>query len=215
MANATVFVTGTGTEVGKTAFSMRLARSLRKKGWCAVKPIETGWPSDGADTHTDAVALAEACGDPSLAKREAFYRAEPALGPVSIETEGGFGVNLAAIEKELAQIATQFQGMLIEGAGGVLVPLSSKVLTADWIATLDAKAIIVSKNALGTQSDTIAAYEALKHRNIDVLAVALNDHYADESSATNADVLARWIDAPILRFVDSMRAFEKLIDKIG
>jgi len=197
------FVTATGTGVGKTWLACALATACVQKGKrvAAIKPIETGVDPD----PTDALQLARACHDPSLARATGLYRAREPLAPYAIEKRGGPSVgSLRALSKRIRELASNADYAIVEGVGGVLVPLDREHTIADLAALLDLQTILIARNALGVLSYTLTAMEALRKRNVSVRAIVLNhvdrSHRDDLSRASNAEVLADYFPRiPIVR----------------
>lgn len=197
-----VFMTATGTGVGKTWLSVALTEACLQRGKkvVAIKPIETGADPD----PRDALALADACGDPSLASASGLYRAQPPLAPYAVEKAGGPAVgSLEAMAQRVRELGADADFVIVEGAGGVLVPLDHQHSMADLMHHLDLPAVIVAHNALGVLSYTLTAVEALRKRRIPVRAIVLNElerpHADDPSRASNAAVLAELLPRlPIL-----------------
>jgi len=197
------FITATGTGVGKTWLATALASACVQRGKrvAAIKPIETGVDPD----PVDALALAQACGDASLANATGLYRAKEPLAPYAIEKRGGPSIgSLRALAKRVRQLGSAADYAIVEGAGGVLVPLDREHTIADFAALLDLQTVLVARNALGVLSYTLTAVEALRKRKISVRAIVLNHverGYKDDlSRSSNADVLADYIPRiPILR----------------
>ncbi len=198
-----VFITATGTGVGKTWLATALASACVERGKriAAVKPIETGVDPD----PVDALALATACGDLSLATAPGLYRAKEPLAPYAIEKRGGPRIgSLRALSKRVRELGSHADYTIVEGVGGVLVPLDREHTIADLAALLDLQTVLVARNALGVLSYTLTAVEALRKRNVSVRAIVLNHvdrAYKDDlSRSSNADVLADYLPRiPILR----------------
>jgi dethiobiotin synthetase len=197
------FITATGTGVGKTwlATALTAACVQRGKRVAAIKPIETGVDPD----PVDAFALARACGNESLASAPGLYRAREPLAPYAIEKRGGPSVgSLRALAKRVRELAHDADYTIVEGVGGVLVPLDREHTIADLAALLDLQTVVVARNALGVLSYTLTAVEALRKRKISVRAIVLNhverNHKDDPSRTSNADVLADYFPRiPIVR----------------
>lgn len=197
------FVTATGTGVGKTWIATALARACvdRGKHVAAIKPIETGVDPE----PLDALALARASGDESLATAVGLYRAKEPLAPYAIEKRGGPAVgSLRALAKRIRELSAGSDYLIVEGAGGVLVPLDREHTIADLAAELDLQTVLVARDALGVLSYTLTAVEALRKRNVSVRAIVLNhverDHEDDLSRRSNAEVLTDYLPRiPVLR----------------
>lgn len=198
-----VFVTATGTGVGKTWVACALTRACVERGSrvAALKPVETGVDPD----PLDALALARACGDESLAHADGFYRGTEPLAPYAIERQGGPAVgSLRALAKRVREHASHADYAIVEGAGGVLVPLDRTHTIADLAAQLDLQTILVARNELGVLSYTLTAVEALVKRGVSVRAIVLNhvdrSTRGDVSRASNAEVLSDYLPrTPVVR----------------
>jgi dethiobiotin synthetase len=197
------FITATGTGVGKTWLATALAAACMQRGKrvAAIKPIETG-----ADPEPlDALQLAQACNDKALAYADGLYRAREPLSPYAIEKRGGPAVgSLRVLTKRVRELGADADYTIVEGVGGVLVPLDREHTIADLAAQLDLQTVLVARNALGVLSYTLTAMEALRKRNVSVRAIVLNhvnrNHREDMSRTSNADVLADYFPRlPILR----------------
>lgn len=197
------FITATGTGVGKTWIATALASACSAQGKhvVAIKPIETGVDPN----PSDAIALARASGNESLATAPGLYRAKEPLAPYAIAKLGGPPVgSLRTLAKRVREIGADADYLIVEGAGGVLVPIDRDHTMADLAALLDLQTILVARDALGVLSYTLTAVEALRARNVSVRAIVLNHvergPVYDVSRASNAAVLADYLPrVPILR----------------
>jgi len=197
------FITATGTGVGKTWLAIALSRAclVRGKQVAAIKPIETGADPD----PLDALALARASGDESLATAPGLYRAKEPLAPYAVQKRGGPPVgSLRRLAKRTRELGARADYVIVEGAGGALVPIDREHTMADLAALLDLPTVVVARNALGVLSYTLSAVEVLRTRNVSVRAVVLNHvdrgGAADLSAASNADVLTDYLPRiPVVR----------------
>jgi dethiobiotin synthetase len=209
------FVTATGTGVGKTWVACAMTRACVERGSrvAALKPVETGVDPD----PLDALALGRACGDESLAHGEGFYRGTEPLAPYAIERQGGPAVgSLRTLAKRIREHARGADYAIVEGAGGVLVPLDRTHTIADLAAQLDLQTILVARDELGVLSYTLTAVEALVKRGVSVRAIVLNHvdrgSHEDVSRASNADVLGDYLPrTPIVRF-PRVQSHSNLVD---
>lgn len=161
---STVIVTGTDTGIGKTVFSAGLTRALGATYW---KPVQSG-----LEEATDSESVAHLSGRPVLP--EAYRLQLPASPHLSAEAEG--------VEIDLARLAAPaVEGALvIEGAGGLMVPLTRRHLFVDVIARWEAPVILVARTTLGTINHTLLSLEALRVRGVSVAGVAfVGDEMAD------------------------------------
>jgi dethiobiotin synthase len=195
-----LFVSSTGTSEGKTAVTIALAAALRQSGMhiAALKPMETGCKP----VAEDAIALANAAGDPSLAERPGFFRAQLPASPYAVQLEGEQPApSLSQLAHAVSLVARDYQGVLVEGAGGLFVPITRTQLVADLVHLLQLPVLLVATNRLGVLSNVLAAHEAALHRGVRIAAVVLNRHAPDdESTRTNHVILAERLDCPVLEF---------------
>ncbi|RZV10548.1 dethiobiotin synthetase [Natrinema hispanicum] len=186
-ATQPIAVVGTGTGVGKTVITAGLTRLLREAGHDAraIKPAQTGHPPDD-----DAEFVATACDDPEAATCPRYL--EPALAPrVAAEVADeslSYETIRAACEREIDATAVP----IIEGIGGLRVPLAGDHEVIDLVADLEAAAVVVTRSGLGTLNHTALSIDALEARGIDVVGIVCNE-YAGETVAerTNPDELER------------------------
>lgn len=184
-----LFVTATGTGVGKTTVTCALARALRACGRevVALKPIETGLVDGVA---ADARALADACGRPELASDPRWYRARAPLCPYAASLEGEAVPDLGALA-DVAREVSRGHVALVEGAGGLLVPLTRDTTIADLAASLDLPLLVVAPDRLGVLSDALTTIECAERRGLRVAALVLNRFgEGDPSVTSNARILA-------------------------
>jgi dethiobiotin synthase len=162
-----VFVTGTDTGIGKTVVSAALVHRCRAYGAVRYwKPIQTGSPEDD---DTSIVAELGECREAEL-YCTGIRLPRPLSPHLSARIAGG------RIElREVLAMAPTFDVCypIVEGAGGVYVPLNDKELMIDLIAALKLRALIVARSGLGTINHTLLTLEALRSRAIDISGVVL------------------------------------------
>ena len=156
-----LFVTGIGTNVGKTVVSAILAEKLQADYW---KPIQAG-DLDNTDSMKVSQWLENST---SVIHREVYKLTEPMSPHAAAERDG--------VSIELNNIMTpETKGDLaIEGAGGLMVPLNKYDLVIDLIPHLQAEAVLVSQHYLGSINHTILSIEALRSRNINISGIIFN-----------------------------------------
>lgn len=162
--NRSIFVTGIGTEVGKT---LAAAAICRQTGWPYWKPVQTGTGEGAGDTEFVAASLGERLASPF--KAPAYSFAAP-LSPHAAAAMEGREIDLATI---LAQVPTGGP-CVIEGAGGVWVPLNAKETMLDLMLALQARVVVISRNYLGSINHTLLTIVALRQAGIDPLGVIFN-----------------------------------------
>jgi dethiobiotin synthetase len=156
-----IFVTGIGTDVGKTVASAILVEALHADYW---KPVQTG-----SYYGTDGEKVRKLVGNSKSAFHPESYCFEQYMSPhAAAETSG------VEIEFDKINLPETSNTLIIEGAGGILVPLNRKTFMVDLIKKFDAEAILVVQNYLGSINHTLLSIEALKSRGIKLLGIILN-----------------------------------------
>ena len=208
------FITATGTGVGKTWLTSALSRACVSRGLrvASIKPVETGVDPQ----PLDAIELGQACEQPALAYAEGLYRAAPPLAPYAVERSGGPPIgSLARLAQRTLELAAHAECVLVEGAGGVLVPLDAENTIADFAATLGLPIVLVAENALGVLSYTLTAVEALRTRGLQVQAIALQRIHgqdgSDISPSSNAAVLKSYLPGVSIVSLPHVRSIPELI----
>ncbi|HKC50395.1 MAG TPA: dethiobiotin synthase [Myxococcota bacterium] len=199
-----VFVTGTDTGAGKTAVACALARAARAAGLHVrvLKPIETGCArgADGELVPADALALAEAAGDDAPLARLCPHRfALPAAPEVAAAAEGA-SIALEPIAAALALAAKDADLVLVEGAGGLLVPIAPGLDMAGLAARFDLPIVVAARASLGTLNHTLLTLEAARARDLRVLGVVVS-HTAKvhpDADRRNLDLLLARLPARFL-----------------
>jgi dethiobiotin synthetase len=187
-----VFVTGTGTGVGKTTVCGLLAGFLRARGMRVTtqKWVETGvtdGPTD-IDVHRRLMGDSDPGAAPLLADRCPYRFTLPASPHLAAAHEGR-RVDPAVIEAAYRRLAETHDAVLVEGAGGFLVPLSEELLTGDLVARIGLPVVVVAANRLGCVNDALLTVEAVRRRGIPLIGLVFN-RLPGEGGGTAADVLA-------------------------
>ena len=166
-----IFITGIGTGVGKTVISAIITEALKANYW---KPIQAGF-----DDGTDALEVKQLVSNTdSLFFDEVYKLKLPASPHIAAREEN--------IKIEMNKIVSSFQNMsnnnpnnnlIIEGAGGLLVPINDNEFIIDIIKNLNAKVILVSRNYLGSINHSLLTAQICKQQNIDVLGWVFNDQF--------------------------------------
>jgi dethiobiotin synthase len=156
-----IFVTGTDTDIGKTVVSACLVRALNADYW---KPIQSGLV-DGRDR--DSVSTLAELNEKRI--HPSTYELQAPLSPHEAARLENVSLNM----DELI-LPTTDNSLVVEGAGGVLVPINSEFLMIDLMARLGLPVIVVARSGLGTINHTLLTLEALRTRNIDILGIIVN-----------------------------------------
>lgn len=214
MSSNIVVVTGTDTEIGKTLVTAGMARALRRRGVdvIAIKPVESGTAPNPGPVE-DGVMLAEATGQ--VAPNQALVRLrEPLAPPVAADIDG-VELDMNSWCDTIRESAAHADIVLVEGAGGLLSPLTWTQTARELARELDASALVVASDKLGTLNHTILVLEALEAADIPVCGVVFSaPAAADTSTGRNAQTLRDFLDfarvAEVPRVADWREAAEHL-----
>ena len=165
------FVTGTDTGVGKTVVTGGVAAALRAEGRSVgiLKPVQSGARTD--DPSGDAALLGATC----------VYAFEAPLAPLVAARLERATVELEPIVRAAERLAAANDVLLVEGAGGLLVPLADGLLVADVARALALPLVVVARAGLGTVNHVLLTLEAARARGLEVAAVVLN---GDDDAST-------------------------------
>ncbi len=209
---AGLFITGTDTGVGKTFVARGIAAALRGRGRRVgvLKPVETGCGGGLARRPADALALRAAAGSALPLDRICPYQLDAPLAPDVAARLENIRIDPEAIVAAFRAIEPAHDLTLVEGAGGLLVPLAGRYSMADLARDLDLPLLVVVDSKLGAINHTLLTLEAAAARGLPVRGYVLNHaSAADEAAATNASVLARCTDTPCLGTIAWTRAAER------
>jgi len=171
--NQTIVVTGTDTGIGKTVFAAALTGALGASYW---KPVQAGLEPDGSG---DADIVTRLSGvDLSRVLPNAYRLATPCSPHRAAEIDG-VAIDLAALTPPAVD-----GPLVIEGAGGVLVPVTREATFADVFARWGHPAVIVARTELGTINHSLLSIEALRRRGVPILGIAFVGEANEDSEAT-------------------------------
>jgi len=185
-----LFVTGTDTGVGKTTVSVALLRHARRVGLRPIpfKPAETGCAPDPSDAH-----LLWSAAEPPVAKSEVCLYAFPLpAAPFQAAAAARAQIDVERIVDHAGRLAGRGDFLLVEGAGGLLVPYADGVTGADLARRLGLPLLVVARTALGTVNHTALTLREAARSGLTVAATILNRTSAalDPHEAGNADLIA-------------------------
>jgi len=211
-------VTGTDTAVGKTYLSTVLLALMRRRGLnvAAMKPVETGVKAD--DPTSDAMRLREAAGasDP-IDRIRPILLAEPLAPWVALSRSGG-SVELNVLDTAFAQLAEGRDAILVEGAGGLLVPITRELAYDGLFVQWGLDLIVVAGNRLGALNHTLLTVRAAHDAGLRVRGVILNALGPEPggiAERTNLEALAELLEpVPVLSFpwIRRGRALDYAVD---
>ena len=207
-----IFITGIGTGIGKTVVSAIITEALEADYW---KPIQAGF-----DDGTDALQVSSLISNKKTVIHPEVYKLQmPASPHIAARNEGGH-ISIESIvnrspltdyrsgEQRLTadgqRSTVNGQPLIIEGAGGILVPLNDNEFVIDLIAQLGAKVILVSRNYLGSINHSLLTAAICKQRNIDVIGWIFNDQYLDYE-----EEIVRWTGYPKIASIPLAEKIDK------
>jgi dethiobiotin synthetase len=215
-----LFITGTGTGVGKTYVAALVARELHRAGRRVgvYKPVASGCERiEGRLVSPDAVALWEAAGRPGTLEQVCPQMFAALLAPPLAARAEGRRVDPRRLREGIQYWTAASEIVLVEGAGGLMSPLSDDDYNADLAAELGFPLVVVAANELGTINATLQTLITARFRcgEVRVAGVVLNSPRVtegDESIASNAAELARRCEAPLLAVVEHGGGFDRVVD---
>lgn len=174
--SAGIFVTGTGTSVGKTIVAATLARLLRMKGVTVgvMKPVTSGCREENdVMVSDDALLLCQAAGIP-YSEDVALYRLREAVAPAEAAKEENVQIDLSHIKTVYERLAATYDYVIVEGAGGLMVPLSGGLVVGDLVRELGLPLLVVASPGLGTINHTVLTCFAAQQMGLSVAGVIVN-----------------------------------------
>ena len=209
-----LFITGTDTGVGKTLVSMGLITLFKEKGMRVgvMKPVESGCRRDNRGLiPEDAILLKNAAESKDDLDIINPYALEAPLAPALAAEMEGFEIKLEVIQKAFEILTSRHDMVIVEGAGGFLVPIFGDFFMADLAKELNLPLLLVTEAKLGIINHTLLTLAHAREREIPVLGIVMN-HTSDQQSlpeSLNPDALKRWAKAPFLGSIPFMPGFDK------
>ena len=195
-----VFITGTDTNVGKTVVTAALGMALQQTGSTVaiMKPVETGIAPD--EPASDGDRLKKFFAPYTNVDVRSLYRFAPPVAPLEAARNAQHPIDVAAILDACGSLALHHDYLLIEGVGGLLVPLTPAEDVRDLIKLLGLPCLIVSQTALGAINHTRLTLMGLRQAGIPVLGILLNHARTTrkEQQISTVRLIRELSDAPVL-----------------
>jgi dethiobiotin synthetase len=206
MDNNTLFVTGTDTSVGKTYVCARFLEFLTTKG---IRAGYQKWVATGANDGLpeDLALCLKAAGVapiPEFVEKQAPYCFRLAASPHLAAEMEDRTVDPEVITENYKFLAAKYEWLIVEGVGGIMVPLRRDLLLVDLLARLQPRTLVVARSGLGTLNHTLLTLEALRNRKISVLGVIFSDSEDKEDERLVRD------NMQIIEEVGLVRVFGRL-----
>ncbi len=193
-----IFVTGTDTGVGKTFVACALATALRARGRgvAVMKPVETGVEG----TPEDAVRLRAAAADPAPLETICPWRFRAPLAPAAAAALEGVTIDVERMAMLVHERTRAAELLLVEGAGGLLVPIAGRMTWLDLVRRLDLPLLVVAANRLGTINHAALTARVAREAGVRVTGFVLSQPTVetDASAATNAGLIGDLTGMPCL-----------------
>lgn len=198
------FITGTDTGVGKTFVAEGLIRAFRDMGLnvCPMKPVESGCGiRNGQFFPHDAVRLLNVSETGEKLDAVNPYRLRNPLAPSVAADIEGIKIVKRKIVSAYKNLSKKYDILMVEGAGGIMVPIYKKYLFLDLAADLGLPLLIVSRPGLGTINHTLLTIDAARNRGLEIAGVVIN--YAQRyrrgsAEKTNPGVIEKLGEVPVL-----------------
>jgi len=198
-------VTGTDTGVGKTVVSCALLHALRARGMRSVgmKPVASGCVSGPQGLLNEDVEALLQAGDPAATREEInLYRFGPAIAPHIAAAHAGVEIELDAIAARHRQLAVRYDAVVVEGAGGWLVPLGRSTTFADLAQALALPVVLVVGMRLGCINHALLSAESIAARGLRLDGWVANRIDPDMACfEENLESLRERVDAPLMGVV--------------
>ena len=207
MRMSSIFITGTDTGVGKTAVTAGLTAILRAHGRDAVpmKPVQTGGIPAGNQILAEDVQFYRRVTSLPVTPAEINpYCLIPAVSPHIAARLSGTTIDLDEIEQAYCRLASRHEVVLVEGAGGICVPINDSFIFADLAKRLNLPLLVVARPDLGTINHTVLTVRYAQQCGLKVTGIIINGYRAETATMaekTNPEVIQALTGIPILGII--------------
>jgi dethiobiotin synthetase len=190
-----IFISGIGTGIGKTIVAAILTEALKADYW---KPVQAGY-----DPGTDSGLVASLISNSETIIHPETYKLKLAASPHIAAQQQNKRIELKKISDDLKQMDKN-RPLVIEGAGGLIVPLNDQDFVIDLVKMLDARLVLVSRNYLGSINHSLMTAKICRNEGLDVAGWVFNDQYMNYESD-----IVRWSGYPSLFSLPLMDSLSK------
>ncbi|OUR71988.1 dethiobiotin synthase [Methylophaga sp. 41_12_T18] len=204
-----LFVTGTDTEVGKTFISVALIELFKQQGLnvAGMKPIASGCQQTQAGLRNeDALALQQQANVELAYELINPYAFAPAIAPHIAAQQAATAIDINVLKSHYQQIQAQADVVVVEGAGGWLVPLNETDTMADLASTLNLPVVLVVGIRLGCINHALLSVAAIKQTGLSLLGWVANDLETSPQAKAMVQTLEQYIAAPCLGVVPQLNS---------
>jgi len=203
------FITGTDTGIGKTALGALLLAELRRRGINAapMKPAQTGCELRGSSSERSVPDLDYSLSMTGLAVSEedyalmAPYCFEPACSPHLAAEMAGTGIELETLSSTGRELAAEYDRIIVEGSGGILVPINRRETMLDLMKALGLPVLLASRPGLGTINHTLLSIRTLRNAGLEIAGIILVETQKTQSGLIEEDnitTIGQFGNVPIL-----------------
>lgn len=199
-----IFVTGTDTGVGKTFVAGALANWFRLRGFrvAVLKPVATGCVRRREGLVSEDAEFLAACADARFPLDLICpQRYEEPLAPSVAAERAGVPLDWSAIDRSIRLMSAESDVMIVEGVGGIMVPMDASNTVLDMAVWLRSPTVVVARPSLGTINHTLLTLGALESADVSVAGVIINRYQADGATVaeeTSGRVIEKWGRKPVL-----------------
>ncbi len=219
MAIQSLFLTATDTGVGKTYFSVKIIQNLidsgayKKEEIAYYKPIQCGEEKSETGLRTDFSYVHEATG---VDVYNSYFFKHPCSPHYAAELEG-VTINLDKILEDFNSLKKQYKFILVEGAGGIAVPLNNCELISDLAVKLELPLVIVTRPDLGTINHSLITLGHAKKKNLEILGLLIAEpsHTGEEYSISDAEFLEKQRENSIKTICEMMNVLSLQVNEVS
>jgi dethiobiotin synthetase len=213
-----IFVTGTDTGVGKTVVAAGIAGAMRRDGIDigVMKPIATGIPQNAGFRSGDAELLARISGstDPEDEINPVFLPAE--ASPLMASRMLNIDIKLDKVFSAFKRLGKKHEFLVVEGIGGVMVPITERYFVVDMIKEMNLPVLIVSRASLGTINHTLLTVKMCREYDLKIAGIAVNcvkDNVVEDKVGKMIQELSGIFVIGSIPFVDKVENIVDLVSK--